>query len=179
MDHKIEKSKKKKMNKKVIIPVAAFAALVAISGMIGVSKANDSEKQETLIQKITEKFNLNQGEVEDVFNQHREERHQQRQTEFEEKLNQAVADGKISEEQKNLILNKREELQGQRESFRDLSPEERKVKKTEHREELEKWAEENNIDIKEFMLMGKNKGLNGEGRGYGGGRGYKAGLHNN
>lgn len=167
MSYKIEKSKKKKLNKKVIIPMVAFAALVAISGMVGISKADDSSNRDTLIQRITEKFNLNQGEVEEVFNQHREERHQQRQMEIEERLNKAVSDGKITEEQKNLILKKKEEMQGQRESFRNLSDEERKEQMRNHREEMNKWAEENDIDMKEFM--GGGKGFGGEGRGHKGG----------
>lgn len=147
--------------------MVAFAALVAISGMVGISKADDSSNRDTLIQRITEKFNLNQGEVEEVFNQHGEERHQQRQMEIEERLNKAVSDGKITEEQKNLILKKKEEMQGQRESFKNLSDEERKEQMINHREEMKKWAEENDIDMKEFM--GGGKGFGGEGRGHKGG----------
>jgi hypothetical protein len=173
MSHKSKKSKNKKMSKRVVIPMIAFAALIAISGMVGVSKANNNgDRQGTIIQKITERFNLNQSEVEEFFNQQRDERHQEKQAKAEENLNQAVADGKITEEQKSQILAKQEEFKNQRESSKDLSNEERKQKMTEHREEMKKWAEENGIDMKDIR-GGEKGGLHGEGQ-----KGQKAGGQN-
>lgn len=173
MSHKIKKSQKKKMNKKMIIPVAAFATLVVIAGAVGVSKADDDEKKNTLTQKLAERFNLNQGDVEDVFSQHRNERQNQRQINFEERLSQAVSSGKLTEEQKNLILKKKNELQSQRELFKDLSSDERREKIKGHREEMKKWAEENDINMEEFMFMGKKGGFGGDRHG------QRLRLHNN
>jgi hypothetical protein len=86
-------------------------------------------------------------------------------TNFEERLTQAVADGKITEEQKEKILDKHEEMQAKMESLKDLEPEERKAQMQTLHEELKKWAEENNID---FPFFGMKLGF---------GRGFKMGYH--
>lgn len=59
------------------------------------------------------------------------------QKNLEANLAQLVKDGKITEDQKNKILNKTKELQTQHEA-----------KKT----ELEKWAKDNNIDLQYFRF---------------------------
>jgi len=84
-----------------------------------------------LIQKIIEKFNLNTSEVQKVIDEERQEREKQRLSLLEEKLNQAVKDGVISEEQKKALL----------EHWQNKWQERRQI-----REEERKWFEENKID---------------------------------
>lgn len=62
------------------------------------------------------------------------------------RLQDAVDDGDLTEAQKTLIENKRDELQDTREQQRD---------------ELEQWAEDNDIDVK--YLMGGMRGGHGRG----------------
>jgi hypothetical protein len=66
-------------------------------------------------------------------------------------LDDAVASGDITAEQRALIEAKRDELESER---------------TEHRDELKQWAEDNNLDLKDIMPMG----------GRGGHRGMRGGL---
>lgn len=61
---------------------------------------------------------------------------------LEERLNQAVLGGKITEEQKKAILAKMAEMQAKREKMRK-----------EFREEMEAWAKENNVDLKQLLLL--------------------------
>jgi hypothetical protein len=89
---------------------------------------------------------------------------------MEENLSQAVLDGKITEEQKNALIAKREEMQANREDLSDLSREERQEKRKEHRDEMQEWAEENGIDMGEIMPGG------GQGRGGQRGGGFGKGL---
>jgi len=84
-----------------------------------------------LIQKIIEKFNLNPGEVQKVIDEEMQERERQRFSLLEEKLNQAVKDGVISEEQKKALLGR----------WQNKWQERRRI-----REEERKWLEENKID---------------------------------
>lgn len=67
------------------------------------------------------------------------------------RLDEAVEDGEITEEQKQLIEAKQDELQDTREQKRD---------------ELEQWAEDNDID--ERHLVGGAMGGHGHGPGFGG-----------
>jgi len=78
-----------------------------------------------------EKFNLNTSEVQKVIDEERQEREKQRLSLLEEKLNQAVKDGVISEEQKKALL----------EHWQNKWQERRQI-----REEERKWFEENKID---------------------------------
>jgi hypothetical protein len=64
-------------------------------------------------------------------------------------LQDAVDDGDLTSEQKTLIENKQKELEDKRSAERD---------------ELEKWASDNNLDLKDIMPMGR-----GHGRKMGGG----------
>jgi len=106
-----------------------------------------------LIQKIIEKFNLNPGEVQKVIDEERQERERQRLSLLEEKLNQAVKDGVISEEQKKALL----------ERWQNKWQERRQI-----REEERKWLEENKIDWQKLgpYLGGKGFGKRGFGRGF-------------
>jgi hypothetical protein len=106
-----------------------------------------------LIQKIIEKFNLNPTEVQKVIDEERQERERQRLSLLEEKLNQAVKDGVISEEQKKALLERWQNKWQQRWQIR---------------EEERKWFEENKIDWQKLgpYLGGKGFGRRGFGRGF-------------
>ncbi len=77
-----------------------------------------------------------------------------------------MQNGKITEDQKNLILAKHEEMKNSKENWENLSPEERKEQGIAMKEDLKTWAEENGIDMKDLFL-GYNKGHRG---------GFKAGY---
>lgn len=148
------------MKKKIIFLGLALSALV-LAGLVGVKtiQAEGNGNYPPLIQKLVERFNLDANEVQEVFDEVREERHQEMQARMEERLNQAVEEGKITEEQKEAILAKKAEMQARGEELKDLSPEERKEAMEEHREEMKAWLEENGLDLGEFF--GGFKGFHG------------------
>ena len=133
-----------------------------------------------MISKLAQAFGKSEDEVRDVFDEVKADHQAEMQSEFEARLDEAVSDGEITEEQKQLILEKHEELmaekQDQWENFKDLSPEERREAIQSHHEELETWAEENSIDLKYFFGGYKmHKGMHGVGksmRGFGGMGGF-------
>jgi len=84
------------------------------------------------------------------------ERRAQMQAQHEETLEQAVKDGKLTEDQKSLLSEKRTEMRAERE---DLTRDERHEQRGEHREAMHSWAEENNIDLSAIQGLGNGKGF--------------------
>lgn len=138
---------------KQYITVSVIAIAVVGAGLFGVShvSAQDADSHDTLVQKIAQKFNLNQEEVKAVFDEHRTERVKIKHEKMDERLNQLVSEGEITEEQKVLIQNKLNEqhakLKANMESLKDVSREERREAFQKEHEALRAWAMENNIDL--------------------------------
>ena len=143
------------MNIKKAVLVAGAVAGVGLAGItgLGVASAATSTPQDSIIDKIASKFNLNKDEVEAVFEEYKTEREEERQQNVEERLTQAVEDGKITEEQKAKILAKLEELKAVREDWKDKTPEERKEAKEELHSSLKQWAEDNDVPLRYVMPM--------------------------
>lgn len=150
------------MLKKSLLSIAAVTVLGA--GALGSSIAYAQTTTDTqnpmssLVQKIATKFNLNQSDVQAVFDASRQERQTQMKAKVESQLTQWVTEGKITEAQKQLILQKQQELQATRQSNRtnmqSLTPQERQTQKAAKRAELQAWAKDNGIDIQYLMPMG-------------------------
>lgn len=152
------------MNVKKSLVVAGAVATVGLTGIAGLgvaSAATDSgtavNDKGSLVDKLVDKFNLNKGEVEAVFEEQRTEAEAKMQEKTEERLNKAVSEGKITEDQKAKILAKLAELkadrEADRETVRNMTDEERRAHKEQKHEELKAWAEENNIP-EEYLHIG-------------------------
>jgi len=153
--------------KKMLFPVMALAVLAG--GLLTVTRASaqDSSKpHDVIVQKIADKFGLNKDEVQKVF----DEEHAARQAEMEaknsERLEKLVSEGKITAEQKTLILNKQKELrekhQANRGNFEGKTPEEMKTQMEAERTALEAWAKENGIAT-EYLMGNKFMKIGGPG----------------
>lgn len=144
-----------RMNKKIVFPVAALLILGAgIIGVNSVSAQDTEDTSSTLVQKIAAKFSLNEDDVQKVFDEARNEHHAEMQKNQTERLRELVTEGKITEAQKTLIVNKQNELQANkpnRNSFKDLTPVERKSQMEAKKTELDSWAKENGIDPQYLM----------------------------
>lgn len=167
------------MKKLLIVAILAFIIIksgLAISTVMAEGTTEGQNPMANLVERIANKFNLNQDEVQAVVDEaHEEQRTKmqtQRLTELTEKLDQLVTDGKITKAQKQLILTKHAELQAQHEDRKDemanLTAEERKNKFETERTALETWAKENGIDM-EYVMLCDGKGMGGHGgpRGFG------------
>lgn len=162
--------------KKQLILTATVLTLIGASAFGATAAfAQGSDPSSGLTQRIAEKFGLKQSEVQSVVDQYRSEERAERQAEmqakFQERLAQLVTDGKITEAQKQLILNKHAELQANRDqefaTFKNMTEDERKAAMEQKRSELESWAKANGIDAQYLMPFGKG----GPGFGRGEGRG--------
>jgi DNA primase len=170
------------MQKKHILPALAVGlalgtgALVIGSSQVSAWMGNGQGNRDQMVQQLAERFGLNEDEVQSFMEEkraeHMQQNQEQRQTEFEERLSTAVTDGKITEEQKQVILDKHAQMQAQFEANkedRQAAREERQAERESHHQEMEAWAEENGIDMEVIMeLMGgprEGQGPMGPGQG--------------
>lgn len=149
-------------NKLLLATVGVLTVGALIAGTNMVFAEDSSTNQQSLVQKLAARFSLNESDVQAVFDESRAEHQAARQAEMkaqlETRLNQAVTDGKITAAQKQLILDKHQEMQEQREADRtawlNKTPEERRTAMEKRRAELEAWASTQGIDIA-YLAGGK------------------------
>lgn len=152
--------------------IATAIALTAAAGINlsqDVAQAANDTRSSSLIDRLSEKFNLNKDEVQAVFDTEQEARQQERQKEATDwlttRLDQAVTDGKITAAQKDLALKKHAEVQAQMETTRDITDRtEQRAARDKIRDELEQWATDNGID-EEIIRPARGEGRGEKGMG--------------
>lgn len=146
----------------IILASLGAGAILTVAGMGAVTAQGDGSSN--LVDKISSKFNLNKTEVQKVFDEERDARQEEHKKKLEERLAQAVKDGKLTDDQKAKILAKFEENKSFRDSLKDKSEEERQAAIKQHRLDMQQWAADNDIDMKFLRRGGHNDGPRGEER---------------
>ena len=145
------------MNKKILMPVIAFTiiSMSSFGANAAYAQSNESGTLPTLIERIIEKFGLKKDDVQKVVDEFRTEKQAEMKKLQEERLNEAVTNGTITEEQKQLILKKHEEIQAEREknkeTWQNMTQEERQAEHEKRQAEMKAWADENDIDLNQFF----------------------------
>ena len=149
------------MRKKVILPAALGISLIGgiLFSAMSVGAQTPSEGTQTIIQRIAQRFNLNETDVQKVFEEQRDEHHAQMKKNLEEKLTQAVKDGKITEVQKTAILNKFSEIKTNKPDFKNMTPDQRKQAMDQKKTELENWAKENGLSLETLQEVLGHDGI--------------------
>jgi hypothetical protein len=112
--------------------IAALLTAILVGGAFLASQnVAAQEEQAGLVERLAGRFGLNQTEVAEEFSQFHQDGGFRRGGSMKGDLDQAVADGVISVQQKQALEAKWEEHQAQREA---------------HREEMQSWMAENDID---------------------------------
>lgn len=138
------------------LTASGAAVTVALTGNAAGANALSSHDYEhtTLAQKISETFNLNEDEVQKVFDEHRQEIKDTRKQMFNNRLKRLVEEGDLNQEQKQKIKDKLSDLKEERNNMRGnndiYSREDRRELRHAHRNELNQWAEE--YDIPQYLL---------------------------
>lgn len=120
------------MKSKLIVSALIISGGVLLFGALGVGAQTATDPHSQIIKKLTEKFKLKEADVKAVFDEEKTARRAQMESRLLERLNQAVKDGKLTEAQKQAIINKVKELKSKSEGRRG---------------ELEVWAKQNGIDL--------------------------------
>ncbi len=172
-----------KKGNKILIPTIALS-IFTVAGAVGIGSAfADDSQHSSIAQKIADRFSLNVDDVNKVFEEQQAERQAEMKQKQEDQLNSLVSEGKITEEQKQLLINKFEEKRAENESnkgnksqnkeeFKNMTQEERKAERAQRQAEMDAWFEANGIDKELFSKMGEN-GPQGQRGPHGGNNGRK------
>jgi hypothetical protein len=140
------------MKKKMLLP--AIAAVVLSLGALGVGQiyAQDTtDHHANLIQQLAQKLGVSEDKVKTAFDEIHSDKHAQMQSQMEQRLSQAVTDGKITEAQKQAILVKFAEMKNNMpvkiDGFKNMSQEQRRQAMESKHTELESWAQQNGISL--------------------------------
>jgi len=149
---------------KTKITLIASIAFLLIFGVFGVAALGVSvaraqgalEDYPLIIQNLAQRFGLDAQEVQGVFGDTREQR-------VSDRLDELIEDGTITEEQKTMVLEKHEEMRTRMEEIRneEMTADERREAMLSLREEIQEWADENDIPMEAMMLGrgGRHKGM--------------------
>ncbi len=158
-------------SKKNVVP-SVLTALVLAGGLsafaAGATHAAETQQtnpMDSLVTKISTKFNLNKDDVQKVFDEQKTEMDAQRQQAVTDQLNQAVKDGKLTQEQMDKIVAKQKELEANRPQPGTADTKTREEHQAEMKtkmEELQKWATDNNVPM-EYLQLGHGKGMGPDG----------------
>lgn len=145
--------------KKIVLVLTMVITIIG-AGVLGVTTVSaqntNPNTQDTLVQKVADTFRLDKTDVQKVFDEHHTEQKVQMEKKLDERLNQLVKDGKITEAQKQAILAKLKELharkQANKDTLTDMTKKPRKEAMQKEKADLEAWAKEQGVDLK--MLFG-------------------------
>ena len=142
------------MKKKLIVPITALILLVAAGyGSAQALAQGEVSPSNTLVQIIAERFGLSETEVQEVFDEARAEHHALKRQFFEDRLNEAVEDGLLTQEQKETLQAMHEEHRLEMEALRDgdFSREEMREQMRVRHDELQTWLQGQNLDLSEIL----------------------------
>ncbi|CAN5192045.1 hypothetical protein BH09PAT2_BH09PAT2_01590 [soil metagenome] len=156
--------------KKIIIPIAA---IVLLTGLFAnntqvyaqtPTTTNNGNFFSNMMHGISERFGHHDYRQVGTNSGHRMRRRgtppsaEEMQKKQEDRLTTLVSDGKITEVQKQLILEKVVEFKTARQADKqDMTKEERKIDMDKKRQELEAWAKTNGIDMQYLLPQHKGK----------------------
>lgn len=135
---------------KKILTAVLLTAILAGGAFLATQQVLAQEEPANLVERLAQRFGLDQAQVEEEVSQFRQEGGFRRGGQKPEAdLDQAVADGVISPEQKQALETKWAEREAQREA---------------HREEMKIWMEEQGLDCQDLSqyrggMRGGQRGL--------------------
>ena len=152
------------MKRKVFFPVLAVAIIAAGLMSTNLVSAQDATGANSLVAAIAQKFNLNQTDVQAVFDEQRSKHQAEMKAQMETKLTQAVADGKITEAQKQAILahhTQAKENRPDKAEFKNLTEEQRKAKMDQKKTEMDSFLSQNGLTRETLQEIMGHKGMGG------------------
>ena len=132
-----------KISYKYIAPAIIVVSALGIAATA--SAATSGGSNSSLAQEIAQKFHLNQADVQSVIDQHRDQKQQDHQQRYENRLSTAVSQNKLSASQKQAILDEHNKLINE---IKSASGSNRRQVLQQVRQEAKDWASQNNIDVK-------------------------------
>lgn len=144
------------ITKKILLPVLAVGIMGA--GLMSVSQVQaqaNTNSFSSLVETLANKFNLDKSQVQSVFDEHKVQMQQEHQQKMENRLTQAVKEGKLTDAQKQAVLNKLAEFKKtfNADAFKNMTPQQKKEAMQKQHNELKEWAQSQGIDPSYLMPM--------------------------
>ena len=136
-----------KTTHKLIVAGIGSAILLGGGGLVQGVFAQGTHSSQGLVALLSQKFDLKQSDVQAVFDQYGQLRQAEQATIFQQRLDQAVTDGKLTAAQKDLILAKEKEVLAALAKDKAIQdPAARKAAIQQLQADLKTWASQNKID---------------------------------
>ena len=149
------------MKRKVFFPILALAIIGTAAATTTLVSAQDTTGTNSIVAAIAAKFNLNQSDVQAVFDEQKSKHHAEMKATMDQKLTQAVTDGKITEAQKQAIAAHFGEMKNKKiepGQFKDMTEEERKAFHEQKQAEMDAWLSQNGLTREVLQdVMGHSK----------------------
>jgi polyhydroxyalkanoate synthesis regulator phasin len=148
---------------KRLIAVSGIVGTIGIAGIGATALAATSSSNSSyspLVQKLASTFGLDPAKVNDVFKQQHQDNMQNRETRIKSSLDQAVKDGKLTQDQETKLI---AELKTLHDQFKNDKTQNRQNFKT----QLDQWAKDNGITNLDQILPAPPAGLHRMGPGDG------------
>ncbi len=136
------------MKRKVFFPILALAIIGTAAATTTMVSAQDAIGANSIVAAVAAKFNLNQSDVQAVFDEQKTKHHAELKAAMDQKLTQAVTDGKITEAQKQAIITHFSEMKEKRVGpgqFKEMTGEERKAFHEQKQAEMDAWLSQNGL----------------------------------
>ena len=141
----------------LILAAVGTAGTISLAGLAAAASST-IPKPPTLAQELAQRFNLKTGDVQSVIDQHHTEMQNYHEQTYEDRLNQAVTEGKLTSTQKDQILAKHKELAGFITSLQSQPASDRRKALAQKLTELHQWAKDNNIPAGYLGGVGRHFG---------------------
>jgi outer membrane scaffolding protein for murein synthesis (MipA/OmpV family) len=144
--------------KKLII-IAASAGAVGAAG-IGASAiaatSGNTSSYPPIVQKVASTFGLDPAKVNNVFEQQRQDNMHNRQAKLKSTLDQAVKDGKLTQDQEDKLI---AEMQSLRNQLKSDNQTDRGQNRQDFKAQLDQWAKDNGINNLDQILPAPAAGM--------------------
>jgi hypothetical protein len=142
---------------KLLISVLTVGVIgVAATGTTTVMAQNNGSYQ-SFVAELAQKLGLDQTKVQQAFDSIKSDNQAKRQVTVQSKLDQAVKDGKLTDAQKQLILNKIQEIKSQvqtdMQNWKNMAPQQRRDQMKKRHDDITAWAKQNGIDMQYVFGM--------------------------
>jgi len=136
------------IRKTIIIPTMLIIALMT-TGALGVQAvfAQEDPMYRPLVERIADEFGLDEDQVEDVIQELREQKQAEMHARWLEVLDQAVRNGRVTEEQRQALIDKHSQYFEEMQKVKLLPYKERLAETQKLRQNFRQWADENGIDL--------------------------------
>jgi hypothetical protein len=155
------------ISRKMLIPMAAVAVIGAAAYGAGRVSAAGNSTGPTLAQRISSVFGLDQNKVQNVINQYHTDQRTQADSKYDQRLSQAVTDGKITAGQKAAILTERNKLKSELDAAMTKTGTDRRTAMEQIHTEAQDWSKQNNLAAHWLLGPRPMRGMGPMGKGMG------------